>query len=133
MEINELLWFIFIDELVAGLLVPFSEKYVLKAGLIFRGVESNFFVFGCLGAFIGCSINYMLGNSVSYMVNLKEIKDKKITIGLCCFLVFIPVNFFGTIATFLCGVARVELKRFFILSLLVNILYFIAYYLFKSI
>ena len=123
---TELLWFIFTDELVAALLFPINDKYVLESALLLRDNLSHNLAYLCafLGNFSGAIINYFFALMISNGLNLKFVIDKKITNMMFASLILLPINFFGSLASFLSGIIKLPFKLYAVISLLVLLLYY---------
>ena len=128
MEFQELLWFIFFDELIAAILLPIHEKYVLDSVVIMRSKQIIFFIYGYMGSYIGIIINYFFARFIARSLNVPIliINQRKNIITLYCALLLIPVNIFGSAITFLCGIVRLKFINFLLISSLINFIYFIT-------
>lgn len=126
MEFNELLWFIFIDELIGALLVPVNEVYVLHASLSLNGVDIRFFIAACLGSLLGIVLNYFFGKfSIKILgINISG-QRKEINIFLYASLLLIAFGFLGTVSTYLCGAAKLKFKNVLFVSSLIIIAHFL--------
>lgn len=132
MEFNELLWFIFIDELIGALLVPVNDVYVLHASLSLNGLDIRFFIVACLGALLGMILNYFFGKFSIKILGINIVEQRKeINFFLYVSLLLIPFGFLGTLSTYLCGVVKLKFKNILLISSLITIIQFLiqfAYY-----
>lgn len=127
MDFQELLWFIFVDELIAAILLPIHETYVLDSTIIMRSKQIIFFVYGYIGSCLGIIINYFFGRFISSSFNIPTLKtnQKKNIITLYSALILIPISIFGSAVTFLCGIVKLKFTNFLLISSLINFIYFI--------
>ena len=131
MPVSELLWFIFVDELIGSLIVPINDTYVIDAAVILKGLDISYLFTACFGAISGQICNYYFGKfSIKALrINIEQQK-KEVILVLYGMLLLIPFGFFGTLATFLCGIIGLRFSRFILGSSSVTIFYFILKFLY---
>jgi membrane protein YqaA with SNARE-associated domain len=131
MGLQELLWFIFADQLVAAILIPINEAYILDSAVIMRSKNIMFFIYAMAGSIIGALINYGFGRFfvASFKISFAAKKQHLKFIYLALVLTIIDV--YGPAVSFLCGICKLKFKNFVISITLIYIGYFtLKYYLF---
>jgi membrane protein YqaA with SNARE-associated domain len=125
MPFNELIWFIFSDEIVAAMLVPIHHKYALKAALIYHGHNSIIlYITAFLGSLIGSSINFILAKIIKNGLNLK-IKLKTKQIDYCKFLLLlIIIEILGSAISFLVAMTNIKFKTYITITTIAYLIYY---------
>ncbi len=127
MSLNEILLFIFTDELVGLLLFPLKEKYVLDATLLINNSVNPLLLFfvAFLGSNVGLVLNYALARVVEKGLNLQLKFPRKVILIIYASLIFLTFSYFGSIVVFLAGFAKLPFKRFYLISTIYLALYFL--------
>lgn len=131
MALQELLWFIFVDELIAAILIPINQSYVLDSAVLMRSKDIIFFIYAISGAITGIIINYSLGRFFAASFKISLTIKKKQTIFLYMSLILTIIDIYGTAISFLCGIGKLKLRNFIIYVIIINICYFVVKYLFN--
>ena len=131
MALQELLWFIFVDELIAAILIPINQSYVLDSAVLMRSKDIIFFIYAISGAITGIIINYSLGRFFAASFKISLTIKKKQAIFLYMSLILTIIDIYGTAISFLCGIGKLKLRNFIIYVIIINICYFAVKYLFN--
>ena len=128
MALQELLWFVFFDELIGALIVPMNNKYVLHSTLLLRNDVNYYLAFlsAYLGGVIGVVVNYYFARICSKGLELKFNIHKKTTLVILASLILLPVSYFGGVISCLAGIARLPALRVFKIAASVYILYLVV-------
>ena len=126
MPLAEQLLQIFIDQLVASMIVPMKSAYILN---VIENLNPELFIPGTivalLGSIIGGIISYILGYIIANsFFNIKQSPNKKYQ-NLYYFMLLTPLNYFGGVITFLAGFGHMNKKKFILLLTAVNCAYFL--------
>lgn len=129
MPLTEQLLQIFVDQLVASLIVPMHAAYILD---VVRVLNPDRFFWGIImalfGNILGSSLSYILGyiiaNSFFKIKKNNQINQKYKKFYF--FMLLVPLNYFGGVISFLSGFGHMDKVRFFTLVTGVNLLYFFS-------
>ena len=126
MPIIEQLLQIFIDQLVASLVVPMRAAYILD---VIENLKPEIYLIGLVLAWIGSIIGGILSYIIGYLLangffnfDKKNLDPKKYK-NLHFFMLLIPLNYFGGVITFLAGFGHMK-KRHSYYILQPSIVYF---------
>ena len=129
MPITEQLLQIFIDQLVASLVVPMRSAYILD---VIENLNPEIYLIGLvlawLGSIIGGIFSYIIGYLLAngfFNFDKKNLDPKKYK-NLHYFMLLVPLNYFGGVITFLAGFGHMNKKKFILYLTAINSIFFIA-------
>jgi len=123
MSLNELIWFIFSDELVAAMIVPMHHKYALKSALLYN-TNILLYLAAFFGSAIGLTLNFILARIIRNGLNLKFKLNERKKLIISYFLLLIPIDIFGSVASFLVAISGVKYRRYITISLVIYLIYY---------
>lgn len=123
MSLNELIWFIFSDELVAAIIVPMHHKYALKSALLYNN-NILLYIAAFFGSAIGITLNFILARIIRNGLNLKFKLNERKKLIISSFLLLITFDIFGAVASFLVAISGVKYSRYITISLVIFLIYY---------
>ena len=129
MPITEQLLQIFIDQLVASLVVPMRSAYILD---VIENLNPEIYLIGLvlawLGSIIGGVFSYIIGYLLAngfFNFDKKNLDPKKYQ-KLHYFMLLVPLNYFGGVITFFAGFGHMNKRKFVLYLIAINSVFFIA-------
>ncbi len=123
MSLEELIWFIFSDELVGALIVPVNHKYALKSAILFNN-NIIIYIAAFVGSLAGLTLNFILAKIIKNGLNAKILIFDKKKKFIKFLLIMIPIDIFGAAASFLVAFVGIKLKLYLGLSSLIYLIYY---------